>query len=108
MAKGIPDAAWEPIEGDDKKTASALKKRNKKAAEGQRSLDTLWSKPSDAEAQAVARAVAELEAACDANPEALAKKESQWDSILGSAEYRHQKFVARRVVRRLRVAEAAR
>lgn len=94
MAKGIPDAAWEPIEGDDKKTASALKKRNKKAAEGQRSLDTLWSKPSDAEAQAVARAVAELEAASDANPEALAKKESQWDGILGSAEYRHQKLVA--------------
>ena len=94
MAKGIPDAAWGPIEGDDKKTASALKKRNKKAAEGQRSLDTLWSKPSDAEAQAVARAVAELEAASDANPEALAKKESQWEGILGSAEYRHQKFVA--------------
>jgi hypothetical protein len=94
MAKGIPDAAWEPIEGDDKKTASALKKRNKKAAEGQRSLDTLWSKPSDAEAHAVARAVVELEAASDANPEALAKKESQWDGILGSAEYRHQKLVA--------------
>lgn len=94
MAKGIPDAAWEPIEGDDKKTASALKKRNKKAAEGQRSLDTLWSKPSDAEAQVVARAVAELEAASDASPEALAKKETQWDGILGSAEYRHQKLVA--------------
>lgn len=94
MAKGIPDAAWEPIEGDDKKTASALKKRNKKAAEGQRSLDTLWSKPSDAEAKAVARAVAELETASDANPEALAKKESQWDGILSSAEYRHQKLVA--------------
>ena len=40
MAKGIPDAAWEPIEGDDKKTASALKKRNKDAAKGQRSLDS--------------------------------------------------------------------
>jgi hypothetical protein len=94
MAKGIPDAAWDPIEGDDKKTASALKKRNKKAAEGQRSLDTLWSKPSDAEAEVLARAVAELEAASDANPEALAKKESQWAGILGSAEYRHQKLVA--------------
>jgi hypothetical protein len=94
MAKGIPDAAWEPIEGDDKKTASALKKRNKKAAEGQRSLDTLWSKSSDAEAQAVARAVVDLESASDTNPEALAKKESQWDGILGSAEYRHQKLVA--------------
>lgn len=94
MAKGIPDAAWDPIEGDDKKTASALKKRNKKAAEGQRSLDTLWTKPADAEAQTVTRAVTELDAASDANVEALAKKEERWDGILGSPEYRHQKFVA--------------
>jgi hypothetical protein len=94
MSKGIPDAAWEPIEGDDKKTASALKKRNKEAAKGQRSLDTLWTTPSDAEAHAVARAVAELEAASDVNPEALAKKELQWDGILGSPQYRHQKLVA--------------
>jgi len=94
MANGIPDGAWEPIEGDDKNTASALKKRNAKAAQGQRALDTQWSKSGDAEAQAVARAVADLEAASDANPEALARKESQWEGILGSALYRHQKFVA--------------
>ncbi|WP_437533141.1 N-6 DNA methylase [Sorangium sp. So ce726] len=94
MAKGIPDAAWDAIEGDDKKTASALKKRNKKAAEGQRSLETLWSKPTDIGAHAVTRAVAELDAASDANVEALAKKEERWDGILGSPEYRHQKFVA--------------
>ena len=94
MRKGIPDEAWDSIESDDKKTAAALKKRNKKAAEGQRSLDTLWSKPSDAEAEAVAREVAELEAASDTSPEALAKKESQWDGILSSVGYRHQKFVA--------------
>lgn len=93
MAKGIPDAAWEAIEGDDKKTASALKKKNKTAAKVE--YDLFGSRPSiDAETQAVARAVAELDAASDANPDALAKKESQWGGILGSAEYRHQKFVA--------------
>ena len=94
MAKGIPDAAWEPIEGDEKKTASALKKRNKKGSEGQRSLETLWSKPGGGEVQVVARAVTELEAASDANAEGLAKKELQWEGILGSKEYRHQKFVS--------------
>jgi hypothetical protein len=94
MAKGIPDAAWDPIEGDDKKTASALKKRNKKAAEGQRGLETLWSKPAESEALVVRKAIAELEAASDADPASLAKKESQWDGILESAEYRHQKLVA--------------
>lgn len=94
MAKGIPDKAWDPIEGDDKKVASALRKRNKKAAEGQRSLDTLWTPPVDNEAQTVTRAVYELDAASDANVEALAKKEERWDGILCSPEYRHQKFVA--------------
>lgn len=94
MAEGIPDAAWEPIEGDDRKIASALKQRNQKAGGGQRSFDTLWSKPNEAEVQVVARAVAELDAASDANAEALARKESQWNGILNSAEYQHQKFIA--------------
>jgi len=94
LATGIPDAAWDPIEGDDKKAASALKKRNKKAAEGQRSFDTMWSKPAETEAQVVTRAVAELDAASDTNVEALAKKEERWGGILGSPEYRHQKFVS--------------
>src|SRR5581483_2334773 len=49
---------------------------------------------SEAEAQALSRAVAELEAASDADIKELAKKEARWDGILGSAEYRHQKFVA--------------
>src|SRR5690606_13061802 len=51
MAKGIPDEAWDPIEGDDKKTASALQKRNKKSAEAQRSFDALWPKPADTQSQ---------------------------------------------------------
>ena len=35
LAKGIPEAAFEPIEGDDKKIASNTKKRNKQEREGQ-------------------------------------------------------------------------
>lgn len=94
MAKGIPDAALEPIEGDDRKSAAALKRRNKAEAAGQRRLDFSASSLAEAESQAVARAVAALEAASDASPDALARKESHWDAILDSAEYRHQKFVA--------------
>ena len=94
MAKGIPDNAWDPIEGDDKRIASALKKRNKAEAGGQRALDFGGSSLDDTEALKVTRAVATLEEQSDASPEALAKKESQWDGILGSAEYRHQKFTA--------------
>jgi len=93
MEKGIPDAAWEPIEGDDKKVASALKKKNKLGDRVE--YDLFSSRPNaEGEMQVVRSAVSELEAAGDANPEALAKKESQWDGILGSPEYRHQKLVA--------------
>jgi len=94
MAKGIPDAAFEPIEGDDKKTASLLKKKNKAAAEGQRGLDSLWSKPAEVESAEVVQAVAALEATPDARLEDVAGKEAQWDGIQRSAAFTHQKFVA--------------
>lgn len=94
MAQGIPDAAWDPIEGDDKKIASALKKRNKAEAGGQRTMDFGGQESAHAEAQVVIRAITELDSANDANVEALVKKEERWSEILGSPEYRHQKFVA--------------
>lgn len=91
---GIPDAAWDPIEGDDKKTASALKKRNKAAERGQRGLDALWSRPAADESATLTRAVADLEAASDADVSAVKKKESTWHGILESSAFRHQRLVA--------------
>ncbi|MBI5500475.1 MAG: N-6 DNA methylase [Deltaproteobacteria bacterium] len=91
MAKGIPDDAWNPIEGDDRKEASALKKRNKRHAD---SAQTSWSFLTGGPGQEsadVARSVAELDAASDADAEALAGKEARWAGILDSAAYRHQK-----------------
>jgi len=94
LEKGIPDAAWDPIEGDDKKTASALKKRNKAADKGQRGLDSLWSRPAADESATLTRAVADLEAAPDVDVTALKKKESTWHGILESQAFRHQRLVA--------------
>jgi len=94
MEQGVPDEAWKPIEGDDKKTASALKKRNSQAATGQRGLDTLWSARTGDQTDTVREAVVALESAPDADPEALVRKESQWHEILESEAYRHQKLVA--------------
>lgn len=94
MAGGIPDGAWGPIEGDDPGTASKLQERNRQAAARQRSLEAPWPGPRDADAQAIARAVAELEAASDVPLEALVQKEARWSRILGSAEYRRQKQIA--------------
>jgi hypothetical protein len=94
MAKGIPDAAFEPIEGDDKKTASLLKRKNKAAAEGQRGLDALWAKPAEAESAEVAKAVAALEAAPDASLEDVAGKEALWEDLQRSLAFTHQRFIA--------------
>jgi hypothetical protein len=94
MAGGIPDAAWDPIEGDDRPTASALKKRNKAGALGQRGMDALWTKPANDGAAVVAQEFAALEAAGDDDALALAAKEQRWDGILGSAAYRQQKMIA--------------
>lgn len=92
MKGGIPDAAWEAIEGDDKKVATALKKRNKE--EGRGLLSLALAPPRSDETAAVAQAVADLEAASDADLTALSYKEGRWSGILDSAEYRHQKQVA--------------
>jgi hypothetical protein len=91
MEGGIPDAAWDPIEGDDKKTASALKKKNKVEAK-QSTLD-FGTRARD-EAKAVTQAVADLDAARDDDAKALAGKEKHWTGILSSEAYQHQKLIA--------------
>ncbi len=87
MAKGIPDAAWEPIEGDDKKVASALKKRNKSEAKGQQGFEALWSKPAANEADEVTRAVEALDQSPDADLDAVEKKAAQWEAIRASEAF---------------------
>lgn len=91
MEGGVPDAAWDPIEGDDKKTASALKKRNK--AEAKQSTLDFGVRTGDA-AKAVAKAVADLDAERDDDVTALTGKEQHWTGILSSDAFRHEKSVA--------------
>lgn len=91
MEGSIPDEAWSPIEGDDKKVASALKKRNK--AEAKQSTLDFGARSAD-EAQAVTQAVSALDEQSDADAALLAKKEEQWGGILSSRAYQHQKLIA--------------
>lgn len=94
LAQGIPDVAWEALEGDDKKAASALKKRNKTESKGQRTMDSLFATPVDKETTAVTQAVSDLESAADSDVVLLHQKETQWQSILESAPFQHQRLVA--------------
>lgn len=91
MANGVPDAAWEAIEGDDKKTASALKKKNKVESK-QRTFD--FSLRTVDEAETVTQAVADLDAKSDTDVSSLRGKEQHWTGILSSDAYRHQKLLA--------------
>ncbi|MCL2722822.1 MAG: N-6 DNA methylase [Polyangiaceae bacterium] len=89
MAKGIPDMAWDAMEGEDKSVARTLKKRNRIYA-----VEEQVTAEAAGEAQTVTRAMSDLDEESDTNASALAKKEEGWDRILRSPEYRHQKIVA--------------
>lgn len=94
MKGGVPDDAWTAIEGDDKKTATTLRRRNKKAVEGQLDLESEWSVVTAEEARRVLQAVREIEAALDSDAQGLADKEARWKALGESAALRHQRLVA--------------
>lgn len=90
MVEGIPDDAWTPIEGDVRKTASALKKRNK----SERKQLSLALATVQAEVAELTSAASALDVASDADAAALAKKTTHWEALRESAAFRHQKLVA--------------
>jgi len=91
IAAGLPDDAFKPIEGDDKKFCTALKKRNKKEREGGQMALGL---PEVAEPQAEYNTLADrakgLDQAPDDSLEAWQRKAEQFQRLVVSPEYRHQ------------------
>jgi hypothetical protein len=91
LATGIPDAAWEPIEGDDKRIASALKKQNKKERT-ELTLD-FGAAPASSYARLGAGALA-VDDAADENLAAVESKERQWFELVASTAYERARFIA--------------
>src|SRR5262249_50134273 len=87
LAKGIPDEAFEPIEGDDKKVCTAFKKENKKEREdtrnGQGELEFPWERLGD-----LAAAVVGLDALPDDTAEQVRAKEQQYERLVAESSYR--------------------
>ncbi len=83
----IPDEAFEPVTGDDKKVAAALKKRNKEERKGQLTFDmhSVWETPAD-DCAARARLV---ETMPEDTPEQVASKEAAYATL--QSEYEAQK-----------------
>jgi hypothetical protein len=71
VAKGIPDDAFKPVEGDDKKACAQLKKRNKGERKG---LGPLFAKHEAAIQAQLAKAAAALEEIPDDRPEDISRK----------------------------------
>jgi methylase of polypeptide subunit release factors len=97
MANGIPDDAFNPIEGDDPKYASAMKKVNKKEREqrekGVRQLGLFEDAPA-ARYDYLTRAMHELDGAADDTPDAVRRKEAQYAALANDPEYVKARLLA--------------
>jgi hypothetical protein len=88
IAAGIPDEAFTPIEGDDKRACAVLKKRNKAERKG---LGPLFGQE-EAETQArLAHAAAALEMLPDDRPEDLRAKELAFRQHEMTEDFRKKK-----------------
>jgi len=94
MARGIPDEAFEPIEGDDKKIASILKKRNKQERQGQSSLFASFVHEARVGYNEITTKVSNLETADDADIQDIKVKENGWQGLTSSADYQRAKLLA--------------
>ena len=94
IARGIPEEAFEPIEGDDKKFCSSLKKRNKQERSGQLDmLHTMAARP-DAAAPKLADQSKRIDAIDDTTLVGVRKKQASYHQLLNTPEYLHARLVA--------------
>ena len=89
MGDQVPEAAWMVLEGGRQLTRS-LKKRNREEIVGQRRL---LLEPRT-ETVTVRDAIRAVEQAPDADAAALAAKQRQWNALLASEAYEHERLVA--------------
>ena len=90
MGEQVPDRAWAVIEGDNRKVARSLKRRNQDEIAGQRRLPF----EPRSEAGALRDAMRAVEQAPDTDAAALAEKQRTWKALLASQAYEHEKLMA--------------
>ena len=94
IAAGLPDDAFNPIEGDDKKACAALKKRNKQEREGQMDMLHLMVAEPEAEYNSIAARTRGIDEAPDDTIGDLQRKAEQFRGLVVSPEYQHRQQVA--------------
>ncbi|MCL6649684.1 MAG: restriction endonuclease, partial [Chloroflexi bacterium] len=85
LKRGIPDEAFAPVSGDDRRLATSLTRRNREERQGQR---TLFSGLDPAE-EVVRLGIEslDLDAIPDDTPEAVRKKKQRYDELQRKAEH---------------------
>jgi hypothetical protein len=86
LAKGIPDEAFEPIEGDDKSLCRVFKRQNKEERRGESDLFAnlhSWERLGD-----VAAAIAGLDTLPDDTAEQVRAKEERYEKLVTEGNYR--------------------
>ena len=93
MAKGIPDEAFEAIEGDDKKLCSQFKKANKKEREdAKHAQKSLWGQP--IKLGNLTGLYASLSSLPDDSLEQVEAKRQQYEELVSSSDYRSGRLLA--------------
>jgi len=94
IGAGLPDEAFDAIEGDDKKVCSALKKRNRQERQGQQDMLHLMVAEPRIEYDAIAARSLGLDQASDHSVDAIARKAAEYQRLVVSPEYLHRQRVA--------------
>jgi len=77
LAEGVPDEAYEAVEGDNKDTATAIRKRNKE----ERLQYSLWGASSVPDITDIARDFAQLSTLAERTPEEVRRKEQRYSDL---------------------------
>ncbi|MBN8595973.1 MAG: N-6 DNA methylase [Anaerolineae bacterium] len=97
MAEGIPDDAFNPIEGDDPKVAATLKKRNKqerKQREAEVYQRGLWDDAPAADYAHLTAAMHALDDTPDNSLDEVRRKEAQYAALADDPEYIKARLLA--------------
>src|SRR5207249_5630529 len=86
LRQGVPDEAFDPIEGDDKEVCRKFKKQNKEERKGQASLfdaaDQPWQRLGD-----LATGLMDLENIADDTIEGVRRKQERYEELVRSSGY---------------------
>jgi len=93
LAKGIPDEAFAPVEGDDKEICSRFKKLNKTEQIGYRRLFAATTEPWERLGD-LAASMVRLDSTADDSIEAVRDKERMYEALVRSGNYLDGQFWA--------------